>query len=277
MIRKSILSLSAALVLTTSSLTAMDIKKVYASVNGKSITGADIAVAIKNPQVDFDTLPKDTQKNILKGLVEKKILSGIALNSDVVNDKIYKSTLKSTIENIKEELAMQVWMQKELKKISVSDKETKKYYNDNKAKFVKPAEYKASHILVKTQKEAKDIISKLNNSKSLKADFIKLAKEKSTGPSGKNGGDLGWFSPEKMVPEFSKATASLKVNSITKAPVQTQFGYHIIYLEDKKEKSTISYDKIKNDIKSFLTQEKFKIKVDSLIKDESKKAKITYK
>jgi len=277
MIKKSILSLSAALVLTTSSLTAMDIKKVYANVNGKSITGADIALAIKNPKVDFDTLPKDTKHNILKSLVEKKLLSNVALNSDVVNDKIYKTTLKSTIENIKEELAMQVWMQKELKKISVSDKETKKYYNDNKSKFLKPAEFKASHILVKTQKEAKDIINKLNKSKNLKVDFVSLAKEKSTGPSGKNGGDLGWFTPEKMVPEFSKATASLKVNSITKAPVKTQFGYHVIYLEDKKDKTTISYDKIKNDIKSYLTQEKFKVKVDNLIEKESKKAKITYK
>jgi parvulin-like peptidyl-prolyl isomerase len=277
MIKKSILSLSAALVLTTSNLMATDIQKVYATVNGKPITGADIAVAIKNPQVNFDTLPKETQKNILKGLIDKKLLSNVALNSDVVNDKVYKTTLKSTIENIKEELAMQVWMQKELKKIKISDNEAKKYYNENKSKFIKPMELKARHILVKTKNEAQDIINKLNKSKDLKSEFIKLAKEKSTGPSGKNGGDLGWFTKDKMVPEFSQAASSLKVNSITNEPVKTQYGYHVIYLEDKKDKSTISFDKIKNDIKSYLAQEQFKKNVDSVIQKESKKAKISYK
>ncbi len=277
MIKKSILSLSAALVLTTSNLMATDIQKVYATVNGKPITGADIAVAIKNPQVDFDTLPKETQKTILKGLIEKKLLSEVALNSDVVNDKVYKTTLKSTIENIKEELAMQVWMQKELKKIKISDSEAKKYYNSNKSKFVKPVQLKAKHILVATKKEAEEIIKKLESSKSLKTEFIKLAKEKSTGPSAKNGGDLGWFAANKMVPEFAKAVSSLNIGSITNKPVKTQFGYHVIYLEDKKDKSSVSFEKVKNDIKSYLAQEKFKNNVDSVIKKESKKAKISYK
>jgi len=277
MIKKSILSLSAALVLTTSNLAATDIQKVYATVNGKPITGADIAVAIKNPQVNFDTLPKEDQKNILKGLIEKKLLSGVALNSDVVNDKVYKTTLKSTIDNIKEELAMQIWMQKELKSIKISDSEAKKYYNENKSKFMQPEQYKARHILVKTKKEAEDIINKLKNSKNLKSDFAKLAKEKSTGPSGKNGGDLGWFPETRMVKEFSEATKKINVGSITKQPVKTQFGYHVIYLEDKKDKSIVSFNRVKNDIKSYLAQEKFKNNIDSLIKKESKKAKISYK
>ena len=277
MIKKTILSLSAALVLTTSNLIATDIQKVYATVNGKPITGADIAVAIKNPQVNFDTLPKEDQKNILKGLIEKKLLSGVALNSDVVNDKVYKTTLKSTIDNIKEELAMQIWMQKELKSIKISDSEAKKYYNENKSKFMQPEQYKARHILVKTKKEAEDIINKLKNSKNLKSDFAKLAKEKSTGPSGKNGGDLGWFPETRMVKEFSEATKKINVGSITKQPVKTQFGYHVIYLEDKKDKSIVSFNRVKNDIKSYLSQEKFKKNVDSVIKKESKKAKISYK
>jgi parvulin-like peptidyl-prolyl isomerase len=277
MIKKSILSLSAALILSSSTAMALDVQKVYATVNGKAITGADIALVVKNPQVDFETLPKETQKNILKGLVDKKLLSSVALNSDVVNDKIYKSTLKSTIENIKEELAMQIWMQKEMKKTKISDSEAKKYYNDNKSRFMQPEQYKARHILVKTKKEAQDIINKLSKSKNLKSDFAKLAKEKSTGPSGKNGGDLGWFPKDRMVSQFSKATGALKRGTITKTPVKTQFGYHVIYLEDKKAPSSISFDKIKNDIKTFLVQNKFKQKVDSLIKSESKKAKIIYK
>ena len=278
MIKKSLLSLSAVLILSSSSMLAStNVQKIYATVNGKSITGADVAMALKNPQINFETLPLDTRKNVLKGLIEKKLLGSIALSSDVVNDNIYKTTLKSTIENIKEELALQVWMQKELKKITVLENDIKKYYDDNKAKFIKPMELKASHILLKTKAEAISIINTLNKSKNLKADFTKLAKEKSTGPSGKNGGELGWFSLEKMVPEFSNSASKLSINTFTKEPVKTQFGFHIIYLDDKKEKSTVSYNQIKENIKSFLAQNKFKEKVDSLIKVESNKAKIIYK
>ena len=277
MIKKSILSVTTALLLQTSSMLAADIQKVYATVNGKTITGADVAMALKNPQINFDTLPAQTKQNVLKSLVDKKLLGGIALSSDVVNDEIYKTTLKSTIENIKEELALQVWMQKEMKKIKVSQKELKDYYETNKDKFIQPLELKASHILVKTKKEAEDIINSLIKSKNLKLDFTKLAKEKSTGPSGSKGGELGWFTLEKMVPEFSTAASKLSVNSITKNPVKTQFGFHVIYLDDKKEKSTMLFSKIKDNIKAFLGQEKFKKDVDSLILTESKKAKITYK
>jgi len=277
MIKKSILSLSAALILQSSSALAADVQRVYATVNGNAITGADIALALKNPKINFDTLDGSTKQNILKGLVDKKLLGGIALNSKVVEDEIYKSTLKSTIENIKEELALQLWMQKESKNILVKEKELKNYYDANKEKFVKPIELKASHILVKTKKEAENIILSLNSSKNLKSDFTKLAKEKSTGPSGSKGGELGWFSLEKMVPEFSKAASTLSINSITKTPVKTQFGFHIIYLDDKKENSKISYSEIKENIRAFLVQENFKKHVDSLIQKESKKAKIIYK
>jgi len=277
MIKKSILSLSAALILQSSTALASDVQKVYATVNGKTITGADISLVLKNPQLKFETLPADTQKNVLKGLVDKKLLGSIALNSDVTNEEIYKTTLKSTIENIKEELALQLWMQKESKNIIIKDKELKDYFKNNSEKFVKPIQLKASHILVKTKDEANTIIASLKKSKNLKADFTKLAKEKSTGPSGSKGGELGWFTMDKMVPEFSDATSKLSINSITKTPVKTQFGFHIIYLDDKKEKSTVSFAEIKENIRAFLAQEKFKKHVDSLIKKESKTAKIIYK
>ena len=93
---------------------------------------------------------------------------------------------------------------------------------------------KARHILLKTRKEAEDIIKILNKSKSLKAEFIKQAKKKSIGPSSVDGGYIGWFNRDKMVREFSDATFSLEEKSITKTPIKTPFGYHVIYLEEKK-------------------------------------------
>jgi parvulin-like peptidyl-prolyl isomerase len=155
--------------------------------------------------------------------------------------------------------------------------DAKKFYDENKKNFNKPEQFKANHILVKTEQEAKDIIDTLMKSKKLKDDFIKTAQEKSTGPSGKNGGDLGWFFAEQMVPEFSLATSFLQKGHITKNPVKTQFGYHVIYLDDKKPASESSFDEVKNNIKQMLGQEKFKQKIDDIIESEKKKAKIEYK
>lgn len=93
-------------------------------------------------------------------------------------------------------------------------------------------EYNANHILVKTKKEADEIIVKLTQN----ADFIELAKQHSTGPSGKNGGSLGWFSKGKMVKPFSDATMALSKGSFTAQPVKTQFGWHIIKLNDVRKK-----------------------------------------
>jgi len=276
MINKKIILSFVASVLLSTSLSAID-NKVYASVNGKDITLTDIQVAIKDPRINFDKLPKEQQKRILEQLVQKNILASKAMHSDIVNDEVYKKTLKTTIANIKEELALQVWMQKLSKEIKVSEKDMKDFYDKNKDKFVQKAQYKASHILLKTENEAKDIIKTLKKSKNLKEDFASLAKEKSTGPSASNGGDLGWFSLDKMVPEFSQSLSLMKVNTTSATPVKTQFGFHVIYLSDMKKATTVSYDKAKDQIKMILSQNKFKEKLDGIIKEEMKKAKITYK
>lgn len=92
-------------------------------------------------------------------------------------------------------------------------------------------EYKARHILLETEKEALSIVEELNNG----ADFEELAKEKSTGPSGPTGGDLGWFEADEMVEPFSKAVQEMEINTYTKKPVKSDFGWHIIRLDNKKE------------------------------------------
>jgi len=92
-------------------------------------------------------------------------------------------------------------------------------------------EYKARHILLETEKEALSIVKELNNG----ADFEELAKKKSTGPSGPTGGDLGWFEAGTMVEPFSKAVQKMEINTYTKKPVKSDFGWHIIKLDNKKE------------------------------------------
>ena len=270
--KKTFLSIVASLAITNSAM-AVNNNKVYAIVNGDKITSQTISIALKDPKANFDALPKDTQKNLLDRIIEQKLLGQKAMTTDAVNDKMYKETLKS----LKQDLALQVWMQQLDKKIDISMADMKKFYDKNKSMFKMPAQLKARHILVATEQEAKDIIKTLQSSKNVLPKFKQLAKEKSTGPSGKNGGDLGWFSPKQMVPEFSQAASNIKVNSITTKPVKTQFGFHIIYLEDKKKETTASFDQAQFQIKQQVGKEKFIKKVQDIVSKLKKKAKIEYK
>jgi parvulin-like peptidyl-prolyl isomerase len=268
--KKIILSLVATIAISGSANAA---NKVYAVVDGENITDQDIAMILKGQKVNYGSLPKAQQQQIIQGLVEQKVLSNAAYKTDIPKRKEYKVEL----EKFKKNLAFQFWLRDFSKSIKVSTKELRALYEKNKSKLISPAELKASHILVKTKKEAETIIKELLNSKNLKKDFTKLAKKRSTGPSGANGGELGWFTKDKMVPAFSNATLKLKKGTITKTPVKTQFGYHIIYLDDKKGASTISFDAIKDRIKRDLIQQKFAINVKKRANELKKKAKIQYK
>lgn len=125
----------------------------------------------------------------------------------------------------------------------ISDEMAKQLYD---AQLGSPGtEYNARHILVKTQEEATTIIVELDGG----ADFAELAKAKSTGPSGASGGKLGWFAPAQMVKPFSDATAQLEKGSYTREPVETQFGWHIILLEDTRDTTPPSYDEVKDRLK----------------------------
>lgn len=111
-------------------------------------------------------------------------------------------------------------------------------------------EYKARHILVKEQEEAKKLIGQLDEG----ADFAELAQQHSTGPTGKNGGDLGWFDSEQMVKPFSDAVKEMATGTYTKQPVQTQFGWHVILLEESRENPPPSLEMVKSEIVNKLQQ-----------------------
>lgn len=116
-----------------------------------------------------------------------------------------------------------------------------------------PKEFKARHILVDTQSAAVGLIDELKSG----ADFAELAKEHSTGPSGPSGGDLGWFTTQAMVKPFSDAVAAMEDGAFTTAPVQTQFGWHVILREDSRDSSPPPLDSVRDVIKQRIEQEKF--------------------
>lgn len=268
--RKIVLSLVASLTIAATTLTAAD---VVATVDGENITKQDVKTLLRNPQINYDTLPKETQKKIVEQLVEKKLLMQKAQSSGVDKLPAYKAALKK----LQDELTLEVWMQQEFKKLKVTDADAKAYYDKNKERFKTGEMLEARHILVKTEKEAKDLIAKLGKAGDKKASFVKLAKEFSTGPSAAKGGHLGKFSPKQMVPEFSKAAMELKKGQYSKTPVKTQFGYHVIYLENKESATTVVYDKVKNKIKQALIQEKYAKLIKGHANELRKTAKIVIK
>ncbi|MDH5619935.1 MAG: peptidylprolyl isomerase [Gammaproteobacteria bacterium] len=125
---------------------------------------------------------------------------------------------------------------------------------DEQITLAPPTEYKARHILVETQSAATDLIAQLEGG----ADFAELATTNSTGPSGPSGGDLGWFSPDRMVPEFSTAVQALANGEFTKAPVQTQYGWHVILREDSRESPPPPFESVTDALKQQVENEKLR-------------------
>ena len=150
-------------------------------------------------------------------------------------------SVRAAIDFVIEKVLMQAFLSKYVQE-NIKEENLKASYNNFIADETSREEIKASHILMDTESEAIDVINMLNNGD----DFAELAKNKSTGPSGPSGGDLGWFKRGQMVPPFEKAAFSLNKNEITQRPVQTQFGWHVIKVFDKRIPEAPSYESMKS-------------------------------
>lgn len=250
------------------------------TVNGTKITQDEVNTALMNAtQGRMDQIPADKraqfEKQVLEQLVAKELVYGDAQKTGVLESSDFKTEYGKVQERIKKELAVQVWQKQQLDKVSVSNKELKNYYDKNKEEFNEKATVHARHILVKTESEAKAIEKDLKplTGEALKTKFIEEAKAKSTGPSGPAGGDLKYFSQGQMVPAFDKEVFSMKVGTITK-PVKTEYGYHIIYLEDKKSAKKLAFTEVKSFIEKRLKMEKFKVVMQSKMMELKNKAVI---
>jgi parvulin-like peptidyl-prolyl isomerase len=248
--------------------------KTYATVNGSDITDKDIGAILQViPGANFAKMTKDQKKKIIDQAIEKKLLGEKALKAGMEKEPEFQEALA----NVKRDLALELWMKKEFDSIKVTDADVKAFYNKNKAMFVQPETAKASHILLKTEADAKAVIKKLKSAKDKKAKFTELAKTKSTGPSGPNGGDLGWFDRKRMVKEFSDAAFKLKKGSYTKKPVKTQFGYHVIFLDDKKDGGNVSLKEATPNITQSLKVKKFQANMKKVTKKLRSSADIKIK
>lgn len=270
--RKSLISSVAAILLLSGlSLSA----KTLASVDGDEITDKDISVMLRAmPGVSYDQLPEDMQKKVLEQAIERKLLAKQAKSEGIQNSKEFKDAL----EDAKEDLTLEVWMRQQMNNAKVSEGDMRKFYDENKEKFVQPELVKAKHILVQNEKEAKEVIAEIGKAGAKASEkFSELAKSKSIDPAGQNGGELGWFSKDQMVPEFANAAFALQKGNYSKTPVKTQFGYHVIYAEDKKAQAVLPYEDVKPQIEQNLKIQKFRDSVSSTAKKLREKAQVTFK
>lgn len=213
------------------------------------------------------------KKNILDQLINTELLyqqaqkEKIKISNDEINleiDKIkdnfsspeeFNEALKAnniTLVRLKEDIKRQLMINSVLgetrNQVSISDEELLEYYNENKESFLEPEQVHARHILVETEEEANNLLLQLKEGLT---DFAELAKEKSIGPSAPSGGDLGFFARGQMVKEFEDAAFSLEPGKISEV-VQSQFGYHIIKCEEKKEEYSPTFEEAKERISDTL-------------------------
>ena len=206
--------------------------KVVATINGQPLYEENLKViqgALPNPM---------PEQQLLERMIELRLLAGAAKQAGLDKEAKTQAQIENAVDN---QLANE-YLSNYVNKLKVTDSELQPEYDQFVKGYPKTTEYKAAHILVKTEAEADAIIKQLDSG----TPFAQLAEEKSQDPgSAKQGGELGWFAPDQMVPEFSAAVEKLKKGEITQQPVKSQFGWHIIKLEDSRESQPPTFAQLK--------------------------------
>lgn len=221
---------------------------VLATVNGSQITQEDYQRFVFEATQGVKGKPQLNPQEVMSELLSRELLYQDALKQGI--DK-RKEVIKE-IDRLKYKLLVGVALDEAVSKKPISDKEMQELY-DKEVKNLKLKEYKARHILVADKVQAEQIITELD----LGGNFAKLAEKYSTDAGSKqSGGDLDWFRPQQMVPEFSNAAVLLDKGKYTKVPVQTQFGWHIIKLEDTRDLPTPTFEQVKPKLSQVLQQQR---------------------
>ena len=235
------------LTLSITAASAKDLNNIVAAkVNDHIISAQDVLNVI-------NTLPQNIKKKPLPEIyprVVNELINQYLITKQAYNEKLdLDQKVINLVKKSQDKILAKYWLNNYIKN-EIKEEKIKTFYNNYLKSFQKYKEVNASHILVKNNEEARAIIKKINN----KAKFSELAKTHSTGPSGKNGGNLGWFGPGQMVKEFEQATFSLEKGEISQEPVKTKFGFHIIKLNDIRDAKPKKLEEIKQNIIDKITK-----------------------
>ena len=223
--------------------------KVVAKVGELEITTQELAFAESELSREFAQVPAEKRTAaILAALIDIKLLA----NRAAVEGLDEKESFKARMAFVQSRNLHNLYFQETIV-ANVTDEEVRERFDNEIAAMAPESEIKARHILVASEEEAKAIVAELAQGK----DFAELAKEKSTGPSGANGGDLGFFGKGQMVPEFEEAAFGLENGKFTTTPVKTQFGWHVILKEEEREKPKPEFEQVKDQIRQAVYREKY--------------------
>lgn len=208
-----------------------------ATVNGEPISKAMYKIYAEQRKSRLGNIDNPAARQALtEELITQELLVQEADKQNLAQDP----EVALQLELVRRNLLATAAVRKKLKEYQPSEEDIQKEY-ENVAKAMQGTEYKASHILVDSEDEAKEIIQKLNEG----ADFAELAKKHSKDSSASRGGDLGWFTEDLMVKPFGDAVSNLKKGEYSKTPVQTQFGWHVIKLEDTRQGTPPSLEQLR--------------------------------
>jgi peptidyl-prolyl cis-trans isomerase C len=219
--------------------------KVLAKVNGVEIKESDVALAEEELAPSLQQMdPASRKDNVLGFLIDLQIVAKAAEDKKIENTDDFKKRLSFA----RKRLMMDSLLAAE-GKAATTDEAMKKVYEEAAKQITGEVEVRARHILVETEDEAKAVIEELKKG----ADFAELAKKKSKDPGASDGGDLGFFTKDQMVPEFSAIAFTLEPGKISD-PVKSQFGWHVIKVEEKRNRQAPPIDQVKGQIETYVTR-----------------------
>lgn len=226
---------------------AGDADPIVASVDGTNIRQSDIAALITTLPQQYRDIP---MQMLFPALLERAIDGELLQREAKAAGVAEHPEVKRRVERFRDQLIQEQYLTDQLE-AAVSEDKVKAEYEKLREQAPKAEEIRASHILVPDEATAKDIVRELDKG----ADFEALAKEKSIDPGAANGGDLGYFTAEQMVPEFSSAAFELAPGAYTKEPVKSQFGWHVIKVADRRDVAPPSLDEAREQIRAELAEQ----------------------
>lgn len=224
-------------------------EKVVAKVGDIEITETELAIAEQEFAQQFARVAEDKRQGaVLAALIDIKLLAAKAGEAGLDEDE----RLKALVAFTRSRELHNLYFQQQVAD-SVSEEDVRARFDKELEGLTPGKQVKARHILVKTEEEANEIIASLDGG----ADFVELAKEKSTGPSGPNGGDLGFFAKGQMVPEFEEAAFALENGAYTKQPVKTQFGFHVILREEERDEPLPTFEQAREQVLQAVMRDRY--------------------
>ncbi len=232
---------------------------VVARVNGAEVRRSDVMLAIENLPQQYRQLPPEMLfGGVVSQIIDRKLVAQAAEKGKLGEDPVVKQRVAS----IRERVLQEAYLSREIDK-EMTENNLRSRYEKQVKNAPGREEVHARHVLVQNEADAKAVIEDLRKG----GDFAEVAKKRSSGPSAANGGDLGYFTREQMVPEFAEAAFAMKTGEVSAAPVKTQFGWHVIKVEDRRTAPPPSFEDSINDLRQEMAQELIQARMEALRKD----------